>query len=70
MGETNGSDKKTEKTLGMVLIALVLIFSFVNNIPWPSKGEVSEIRDDLKEVKTRLGNIERLLMTRENPRRP
>ncbi|MCH7650051.1 MAG: hypothetical protein IIA63_02705 [Nitrospinae bacterium] len=33
---------------GMVLAALLVLFLFVSVVPWASKQEVKEIREDLK----------------------
>jgi len=41
-------EKVNFKTVGMVLASLLVLFLFVNAIPWAAKSEVQEIREDLK----------------------
>jgi len=41
-------EKVSFKTVGIVVGALLVLFLFVNAIPWATKAEVQEIREDLK----------------------
>lgn len=54
------------KTIGAVLLALGVLFTFISGVPWASKAEVSEIkgnilrelsalREDIKEIRRLLG---------------
>ena len=41
-------EKVSLKAIGMILGALLFMFLFVNAIPWATKAEVQEIKEDLK----------------------
>ena len=51
-------EKVNFKTVGMVLAALLVLFLFVNAIPWASRTEVQEIRQDLKDWYPRVIKME------------
>jgi len=46
------------KTVGMVLGALLLLFGFVNAIPWATNTDLQEIKQDLKEWYPRVIKME------------
>jgi len=51
-------EKVTFKSVGMVIGALLVLFLFVNAIPWATKGEVQEIKEDLKQWYPRVIKME------------
>ena len=51
-------EKVTFKTVGMVIGAFLVLFLFVNAIPWATKEEVKEIREDLNQWYPRVIKME------------
>jgi len=51
-------EKVTFKSVGMVFGALLVLFLFVNAIPWATKAEVQEIKKDLKQWYPRVIKME------------
>lgn len=54
--------------VGLVIAALLVLFAFLNGIPWASKSEVAALKTDvlreLTELKTDVREIRRLLHQR------
>jgi len=49
-------EKVSFKTVGMVLAAILVFFLLISLIPWATKAEVNEIRQDLKAWYPALSN--------------
>ena len=44
-----GLNGRTPAILGAVLVALMLIFGFLNGVPWERRGAAAEVRAEMRE---------------------